>query len=142
MSSPHKDWAGVMERLLEGDRLALFELTRLVTSFLMRWNAYDFRDDWDDLVQEVVFAAGLAMQEGRIRDRAAVVGYLRSTARFEFIERLKVKLRSPEDKSLPWEDVVTHAFDGASHSKLSIQPSWLPASVGKCRMRGGARQWK
>jgi RNA polymerase sigma-70 factor (ECF subfamily) len=84
----------------------LARLTRLVNGFLASWNAYDFRSDWDDLLQEVIIASALALREGRIRDRRAVVGYLRTTARFKFVDRLRVHLRVKEDQTLPWEDVV------------------------------------
>jgi len=101
-----EDWYAVLEALQAGDSLALARLTRLVNGFLARWNAYDFRSDWDDLLQEVIIAAALALREGRIRDRRAVVGYLRTTARFKFVDRLRVHMRVKEDQTLPWEDVV------------------------------------
>jgi RNA polymerase sigma-70 factor (ECF subfamily) len=101
-----EDWYAVLEALQEGDSLALAKLTRLVNGFLARWNAYDFRSDWDDLLQEVIIASAVALREGRIRDRRAVVGYLRSTARFKFVDRLRVHMRAKEDQTLPWEDVV------------------------------------
>ena len=103
---PPEDWYGVLEDLQGGDALALARITRLVNGFLAGWNAYDFRSDWDDLLQEVILAAALALREGRIRDRRAVVGYLRSTARFKFVDRLRVHIRAKEDQTLPWEDVV------------------------------------
>ena len=101
-----EDWYAVLEALQEGDSLALAKLTRLLNSFLARWNAYDFRSDWDDLLQEVIIASAVALREGRIRDRRAVVGYLRTTARFKFVDRLRIHMRIKEDQTLPWEDVV------------------------------------
>jgi len=101
-----EDWAAVLERLLEGDRTALLQLTRLINSFLARWNAYDFRDEWDDLIQEVVLAAATGVRDGKLRERGAAFGYLRTTARFKFVDRLKRHLRLAEDASLPWEEVV------------------------------------
>jgi RNA polymerase sigma-70 factor (ECF subfamily) len=111
MPSGHDDWAHVLERLLEGDRAALLQLTRLVNSFLGRWNAYDFRDEWDDLIQEVVLAAATAVREGKLRERGAAFGYLRTTARFKFVDRLKRHLRLAEDDHLPWEEVVEGGFE-------------------------------
>ena len=101
-----EDWYAVLEALQDGDALALARLTRLINGFLAGWNAYDFRSDWDDLLQEVIIASAVALREGRIRDRRAVVGYLRTTARFKFVDRLRVHLRVKEDQTLPWEDVV------------------------------------
>jgi RNA polymerase sigma-70 factor (ECF subfamily) len=103
---PQEDWYEILRRLTEGDRLALLRLSRLLNGFLARWNAYDFRDEWDDLIQEVVIAAVVALREGRFRDRASVVGWLRSTARFKFVDRLRSHLRTPEGESVPWEEVV------------------------------------
>lgn len=101
-----EDWAAIVEALLGGDRLALARLSRLINRFLARWNAYDFRDEWDDLIQEVVLATATALRDGRIRERGAVFGYLRTTARFKFVDRLKLHLRCGEDEALPWEEVV------------------------------------
>jgi RNA polymerase sigma-70 factor (ECF subfamily) len=101
-----EDWYAVLEALQDGDAMALARLTRLINGFLASWNAYDFRSDWEDLLQEVIIASAVALREGRIRDRRAVVGYLRTTARFKFIDRLRVHMRVKEDQTLPWEDVV------------------------------------
>jgi len=98
------DWNQVLRQLMEGDRLALARLSRLINGFLSRWNAYDFRDDWDDLIQEVVVAAVLAVRAGQLRDPAAVIGWLRTTARFKFVDRLRSQLRCPESESLAAED--------------------------------------
>ena len=106
MAAAGGDWLAALERLIEGDRLALVELSRLVNGFLARWNAYDFRDEWDDLIQEVLMAAVKALREGKLREPQAIVGYLRTTARFKFVDRLRRHLRCNEDETLPWEDVV------------------------------------
>jgi len=116
MTSRPEDWAGVLERLLRGDRLALAQLTRLINSFLARWNAYDFRDDWDDLIQEVLFAAAAALRDGRIRERSAVIGFLKSTARFKFADRLKAHLRLAEDAALPWQELLEGPLEPAAES--------------------------
>ena len=100
------DWAGVIERMIAGDRLALAQLIRLVNGFLTRWNAYDFRDEWDDLIQEVVFAAALAVRQGRLREREAALGYLRSLARFKYVDRLKGQLRVRDHGALPWAEWI------------------------------------
>src|SRR5262245_57988166 len=103
MPRREEDWAAVVERLCAGDRAALLQLTRLINSFLARWNAYDFRDDWEDLIQEVVLATATALRDGKLRERGAVFGYLRTTARFKFVDRLKRHLRAHEAESLAWE---------------------------------------
>lgn len=101
-----RDWFAVTERLLEGDRVALLELGRLVNTYLSLWNAYDFNQEWDDIIQEVVIVAAVAVREGRVRERAAFAGYVRTIARNKFVNRLKTHLRLREDKTQPWEDVI------------------------------------
>ena len=117
MPAQHQDWAAVLERMIAGDRLALAQLIRLINGFLTRWNAYDFRDEWDDLIQEVVFAAALALREGRLRERAAAFGYLRTLARFKYVDRLKSHLRVREGEALPWADELAR-IDGPAASGL------------------------
>jgi len=120
-ATQREDWAGHLERLGEGDRRSLLKLTRLINSFFARWNAYDFRDDWEDLIQEVLLAALRAQREGRIRDQAHTYGFLKTVARNKFVDRLKGHLRSPADKSIPWEDVM----EGAEEASASEAPTWL-----------------
>lgn len=102
MPEPDQDWAAVLQRVLAGDRLAFARVARLINGFLVRWNAYDFRDEWDDLVQEVVLAAALALRDGKLRDPQAAIGFLRSTARFKYADRLRIQLRLPEAETLAW----------------------------------------
>ena len=116
MPGGREDWAAVLEQLLDGDRRALLQLTRLLNSFLTRWNAYDFRDEWDDLIQEVLLAAASALRDGRLRERGAAFGYLRSTARFKFVDRLKRHLRLAEDETLPWETLVSEGSEPAAEA--------------------------
>lgn len=111
------DWAEVMDHLIEGDRLALIQVSRLISSFLRRWNAHDFRDEWDDLIQEVVLATATALSEGRIRERQAVAGYIKSTARFKFASRLRRHLRIREDDHLPWDDVMSETLELETESE-------------------------
>ena len=63
-----KDWLAVLGRLLAGDRVAFLEVNRLVTGFLVQLRAYDFRDEWDDLRQEVLLSVVANARAGRLRD--------------------------------------------------------------------------
>jgi len=106
MPASLQDWTAVLQRVVDGDRLALLETSRLVNGFLARWNAYDFRDEWEDLVQEVISAAALALRDGRLRERAAVVGFLMTTARFKYLDRLRIQLGRRRGEKLAWGDFV------------------------------------
>jgi len=106
MIVPESDWSRVLQRVVDGDRLALVQLARLVNGFLVRWNAYDLRDGWEDLVQEVIAAAVLAVRDGRLRDPQAAAGFIKSTARFKYMDRLRNQLGLRRDQRLAWEAVV------------------------------------
>jgi RNA polymerase sigma-70 factor (ECF subfamily) len=90
-----RNWGNVLERLSGGDRTAFVETSRLITGFLARWRAYDFRDEWDDLVQEVILAAVEAHRRRTLRSPQAALGYLRTTARFKFVDWLRRRRGEP-----------------------------------------------
>ncbi len=101
------DWIGVLQRVVDGDRLALAQASRLVNAFLVRWSAYDFRDEWEDLVQEVITAAALAVRDGRLRDPQATVAFLKTTTRFKYVDLLRIQLGLRKSDKLPWEEMLT-----------------------------------
>ena len=101
---PDQDWPALVARLAAGDRAAFLELNRLVTSVLVRLRAYDFREEWDDLRQEVVLAVVANARAGRLRDPQAFVGYVRIVTRNKFVDRLKQHLRLREGEALPWDE--------------------------------------
>jgi RNA polymerase sigma-70 factor (ECF subfamily) len=78
-----------MDRLLAGDHAAFVELARLVTGFLISWRAYDLRDEWDDLIQDVLTQVASHYASGRVRQREALVGYIRTVARRRFVDILR-----------------------------------------------------
>lgn len=79
-----------------------------MNSFLVRWNAYQFREEWDDITQEVVSAAAIALRDGKLRDPQAALGFLYSTARFKYLSRLRIQLRLEEREALAWSDAIEH----------------------------------
>jgi len=99
-----KDWLAVLGRLLAGDPVAFLEVNRLVTGFLVQLRAYDFRDEWDDLRQEVLLSVVANARAGRLRDPQAFFGYVRIITRNKFIDRLKARLRHHEKEALPWDE--------------------------------------
>lgn len=87
----------MVARIRRGDRVAFVSLARLVTGFLSSWRAFDFRDDWDDMVQDVVLAVVEAHRAGRLANDGAVAGFVRQTTRFKFIDRLRALEREAPD---------------------------------------------
>ncbi len=106
MPGPPEDWAEVGERLLAGDPGALARVNRLVTGVLTQLRAYDFRDAWDDVRQEVLAAVVANARAGRLRDPAAFVAYVRAIARNKVMDHLKAHLRCRPGETIPWEDVA------------------------------------
>ncbi len=106
MPGPREDWIEIQDRLLAGDRVAFMQVNRLVTGCLTQLRAYDFRDEWDDLRQEVVMAVVANARTGRLRDPQAFLGYVRIITRNKFMDRLKARLRRHEKDTLPWDDAT------------------------------------
>ena len=98
------DWLAVQERLKKGDRLALLELNRLITGVLAQLRAYDFREEWDDLRQEVAMAVIQNARRDRLRDPRAFVGYVRIIARNKLMDRIKQQMRRREHEVLAWDE--------------------------------------
>jgi RNA polymerase sigma-70 factor (ECF subfamily) len=109
VSSPGDDWSEIQRRLLGGDRLAFLRVNRLITGCLGQLRAYDFRDEWDDLRQEVLAAVIANARADRLRDPRAFVGYVRIITRNKFIDRLKRQLRHREKQMLPWDEETARA---------------------------------
>ena len=97
-------WPAVVARLAAGDRAAFLKLNRLVTSVLVQLRAYDFREEWDDLRQEVVLAVVANARAGKLRDPQAFVGYVRIITRNKLVDRLKGARRRHEGRTLAWDD--------------------------------------
>ena len=76
-----QDWLLVVQRLRQGDPEALVKLTRLITGVLARQGAYDLRDTWDDLCQEVLIALVDNLRRDTIREPRAVLGFIGSVTR-------------------------------------------------------------
>jgi RNA polymerase sigma-70 factor (ECF subfamily) len=110
MPSAPEEWIRILDRLLAGDRLAFLEVNRLVTGYLQQLRAWDFRDEWDDLRQEVLLSIVANARAGRLRDPQAFLAYVRTLTRNKFIDRLKLRLRHKEKEALPWDDETSRAL--------------------------------
>ena len=95
----------MMQSLIDGDREAFVKLSRLVRGFLVGWRAYDFQDEWSDLIQETVMAAVEGARRGRIRDAEATYSYIRAIARNRLSRRLITHLRKSPRAPVPLEEL-------------------------------------
>jgi RNA polymerase sigma-70 factor (ECF subfamily) len=117
------DWGEVQERLLRGDRLAFLEVSRLVSGVLAQLRAYDFRDEWDDLRQEVMASVFANAREGRLRDPRAFVAYVRIITRNKFSDRLKQRARKHERHTLPWDEESARALAESAADRSAPDPA-------------------
>jgi RNA polymerase sigma-70 factor (ECF subfamily) len=123
MSEPPTDWMEVVERLSAGECLAYAQLGRLVTAYLTKLRAYDFREEWDDLRQEVVLAVVANLRAGRLRESKALAAYVRVITRNKFIDRLKQHLRCRSDERLPWDDETARTM-AADETDPRLRDLW------------------
>ncbi len=108
------DWLAVVRRVIAGDRAAYARLVRLVTGYLTQWRAYDFRADWDDMVQEVLVSTIEAYRAGRIADSGALMAYVRQAARFKFIDRIRALQRRGRPVELDEQQSADSGGEGAA----------------------------
>ena len=104
MESAAEDWIALLDGIVAGDRLAFAKINRLISGFLVQLRAYDFRDEWDDLRQEVVMSLIANARAGRLRDPQAFLGYVRIITRNKLVDRLKGARRRHERTSVSWDD--------------------------------------
>lgn len=88
-SGTTQDWGEVLPALVRGDGLAVLKVTRVITSFLIRARAYDLRDSWADLCQEVLLALVSNARNGRLREPDAFVGYVAAITRNKLADWLR-----------------------------------------------------
>lgn len=102
MSGSGDDWVAILDRLLVGDRLAFLQINRLVSRCLAPLRAYDLREEWDDLRQEVVRAVIAHAHAGRLREPEALVGYVRIITRTKVVQRLRAGTLPQERGGAIW----------------------------------------
>lgn len=86
VAEPDTDWAKTLEDLGRGDTVALARIRRLVTGQLTRMRAYETREGWDDLAQELVVRVWRNHRDGKIRDYPALPGFVRTLTRNAVID--------------------------------------------------------
>jgi RNA polymerase sigma-70 factor (ECF subfamily) len=104
MKESPEEWIAILQRFLAGDRVAFLKMNRLITGFLVQLRAYDFRDEWEDLRQEVLMSVVANGRAGRLREPQKFLGYVRIITRNKFIDRLKNQLRHHEKEAFPWDE--------------------------------------
>ncbi len=78
----------------------------MVSSSLAQLRAYDFRDEWPDLIQEVMVSVVLAARKGQIRQPDAFRGYVRVVTRNKLNDRLRIRKRRGDESARGEESEV------------------------------------
>ncbi len=89
MTRPPEDWIAVLDALLKNDRVALAKVTSVITGFLARYGAYDCRDSWDDIIDEVLIRLMDSHCRGLIREPAAFISYTGTITRNVMLDWFK-----------------------------------------------------
>ena len=89
MASAREDWLGLLARLEHGEPVAIVRVSRMIHNWLSRHGAYEIRDSWADICQEVLEGLIKAQREGRIRDERAFVNYVGISTRNRMINWVK-----------------------------------------------------
>ena len=80
-------WEKTLAALRAGDLEARDRVVRLVVGALSSFGAYELRDAWDDIVQEVLMAA--LQQCPRSEDDRGVAAWLRQIALHRYLDQLR-----------------------------------------------------
>ncbi len=107
------EWGELVDRAVSGDRAAYARLARLVTGYLARWHAYDFRADWEDIVQDVLVSTVAAHREGRFPNSAAFQAYVRQATRFKFVDRIRAAEKRSDREVSEAEAEIPPTHDAA-----------------------------
>jgi RNA polymerase sigma factor (sigma-70 family) len=94
MSSGPEDWIAVLLAVERGEKVAIVKVTNLITGFLARYRAYDLRESWDDLCQEVLIALIQNARKGALRNPRAFVSYAGAITRHKLTDWIQ-KMHKP-----------------------------------------------
>jgi RNA polymerase sigma-70 factor (ECF subfamily) len=81
------DWAETVEGLTAGQLAATDRVITLITKYLARIGAYQFRDAWDDLVQEVLIS--LLKSPPKSAESGAIVRHIQTTTYRKYIDEIR-----------------------------------------------------
>ncbi len=116
MGSGSEDWGAVLRSLEQGDRVAVVKVTGIITAFLVHYRAYELRDSWDDLCQEVLISLIRSQRRGAIRDPGAFLGYTATTTRNALTDWVEAR-RRPGSPDLVGNPDAVHAGSGPQQAQ-------------------------
>lgn len=109
MDKVAKNWSDIVARVAHGDEVAFLELSGLITGHLKRLRAYDFEDEWPDLIQELVISLLRLYRQSRLPEPGAFVTYVGAATRNRFFDRLRAHNRHGEGETEAWDRITQAA---------------------------------
>ena len=70
-----------LQRLLHGDRVAFVQITGVIMAVISRMRAFELRDSWADIAQDVLEAVLENVQRGTLREPNALITYTQTITR-------------------------------------------------------------
>jgi len=101
-SSGSQDWSVTVHQLRVGHPVALIEWTRLAAGYLVEYRAYDFADEWDDLLERVLARLLEEPSARRGADRVEARDRMRAITCDELSQNLRRLTQWREARELPW----------------------------------------
>ena len=89
MARASEDWLAVLEQLEKGDALAFARVTDVVYGHLARLRAFEHREAWGDLVQDVVIALLRAHRKKQLREARSFISYVGTVTRNKLLDWLQ-----------------------------------------------------
>ena len=121
MPGKPEDWPAVLEAVRVGDRVALVKLTRLISGFLARYRAYEMRDAWDDLIQDVLTSLLRSAQRDGIREPRAFVSYVGTAVRNKLLDFV-AKQKRPGAADLEGDPETADATSQIARQRRAERP--------------------
>ena len=106
MDSRGDNWAETVRDVERGDQRAFLKLSSFVVSRLRFMRATDFRDDWSDLVQEVIVDVVMRLRKDGASDASRIRGLIITVTHRRYMDRLRAYYQRREGKTFAWEDAV------------------------------------
>jgi RNA polymerase sigma factor (sigma-70 family) len=81
--SESTDWSDLLERFQRGESAATERLAGIILTYLARFGAFQYRDSWDDIVQEVLIRLWKNLDQ--IEHVERLLGWMRTTTYNAFV---------------------------------------------------------
>jgi len=94
------DWPWFLTRLMQNDHAAFLRITGFITAVISRMGAFELRDSWADIAQEVLTTVVENVRRGMLRDPRAFVGYTQTITRRRVLHWLEQHGRAPAAQDL------------------------------------------